>query len=62
MELEHYTLGSLRRAVFDGDVDNGSLMAGQVAGQLRDIKPLRQIFEELYQGYLDTLTKLEQER
>ena len=29
MELEQYTLGSLRRAVFDGDVDTGSLMAGQ---------------------------------
>lgn len=62
MELEHLTLGSLRRAVFDGDTDSGSLMAGQVAGQLRSIRPLRQIFEELYQGYLDTLTRLEQER
>jgi enoyl-[acyl-carrier protein] reductase II len=62
MELEHYTLGSLRKAVFDGDVDNGSLMAGQVAGQLHEIKPLRQIFQELHQGYLDTLTRLEQER
>ena len=32
MELEQYTLGSLRRAVFDGDTKTGSLMAGQVAG------------------------------
>ena len=31
-ELEKLTLGSLRRAVFDGDVDTGSFMAGQVAG------------------------------
>ena len=31
MELEKYTLGSLRRAVFDGDMDRGSVMAGQVA-------------------------------
>ena len=30
MELEKYTLGSLRRAVFEGDTDTGSLMAGQV--------------------------------
>ena len=33
-ELEVYTLGSLRKAVFDGNVKEGSLMAGQVAGQL----------------------------
>lgn len=47
MELEKYTLGSLRRAVFDGDTETGSLMAGQVAGMLKEIKPLRTIFEEL---------------
>ena len=50
MELEHSTLGSLRRAVFDGDTKTGSLMAGQVAGMLHEIKPLRQIFEELNSG------------
>ena len=50
MELEQYTLGSLRRAVFDGDTKTGSLMAGQVAGMLHEIKPLRQIFEELSAG------------
>ena len=49
-ELEQYTLGSLRRAVFDGDTKTGSLMAGQVAGMLHEIKPLRQIFEELSAG------------
>lgn len=46
-ELEKFTLGSLRRAVFDGDTKNGSLMAGQVAGQLREIKPLREILAEI---------------
>lgn len=46
-ELEVLTLGGLRRAVFDGDVENGSVMSGQVAGQLHEIRPLRQIFEEL---------------
>ena len=49
-EMEKLTLGSLRRAVFDGDVDNGSFMAGQVAGMVREIRPLRQIFEELMAG------------
>ena len=50
-ELEKLTLGSLRRAVFVGDLDTGSFMAGQVAGMVHEIKPLRQIFEELMAGY-----------
>ena len=50
-EMEKLTLGSLRRAVFDGDVDAGSFMAGQVAGMVHAIRPLRQIFEELMAGY-----------
>ena len=44
------TLGSLRRAVFEGDTAGGSLMCGQVAGMLTEIRPLRQIFEELITG------------
>ena len=50
-ELEKLTLGSLRRAVFDGDLDTGSFMSGQVAGMVHEIKPLRQIFEDLMAGY-----------
>ena len=50
-ELEKLTLGSLRRAVFDGDLDTGSFMAGQVAGMLHEIRPLRQIFVDLMAGY-----------
>ena len=46
-ELEHFALGSLRRAVFEGDVQTGSLMAGQVAGMLREIRPVRRILEEI---------------
>ena len=58
MELEKFTLGSLRRAVFEGDTKTGSLMAGQVAGQLNEIKPLSVIFEEMYNGYTETIKKL----
>jgi len=50
MELEELTLGSLRKAVFDGDVKNGSLLAGQVAGMVKEIRPLRIIFEDLCRG------------
>ena len=46
-ELEKFTLGSLRRAVFEGDTKTGSLMCGQTAGLLHQIRPLRTIFEEL---------------
>ncbi len=49
-QLEHLTLGGLRRAVFDGDVENGSVMCGQVAGMLHEIKPVRRILEELAAG------------
>ena len=48
---EKLTLGSLRRAVFEGDTEMGSLMAGQVAGQLHEIRPVRAILEELYADY-----------
>ena len=61
MELEKYTLGSLRRAVFDGDTKTGSLMAGQVAGMLHEIRPLRAIFEEMYAEYQATVARLAQE-
>lgn len=57
-EMERLTLGSLRRAVFDGDTDTGSLMAGQVAGQLTEIRPLRAIFESLYSEYKTCLKGL----
>ena len=58
-ELEHFTLGGLRKAVFDGDVKTGSVMAGQVAGMLHEIKPLHQIFEELQAGCEKRLAELE---
>ncbi|MDD6157592.1 MAG: nitronate monooxygenase [Lachnospiraceae bacterium] len=48
MELEKITLGGLRRAVFDGDVTTGSVMAGQVCGQLDEIRPIAEILEQLY--------------
>ncbi len=46
-ELENLLTGSLRRAVVDGDVKGGSLMAGEVACLVRDEKPARQIIDDL---------------
>ncbi len=49
-ELETLTLGSLRRAVVDGDLDRGSFMSGQVAAMVKEIRPARAIFEDLMAG------------
>ena len=50
-----------KRQVFEGDTDYGSLMAGQVVGQLHEIRPLRQIFEDLMAGYTSQLQALTEE-
>lgn len=46
-EMEKLTLGGLRRAVFDGDIKNGSVMIGQVAGLCHEVRPLKDILETL---------------
>lgn len=46
-ELEMLTLGSLRKAVMEGDVVNGSLMAGQIAGLVKKEQTCREIIEEI---------------
>lgn len=57
-QLEIYTLGSLRRAVLEGDVQNGSLMAGQVAGMVKAIRPVKAIIEELFAQYKEAYQDL----
>ena len=46
-ELERLTLGSLRKAVMEGDVKEGSLMAGQIAGLVRQEGTCKEIIEEI---------------
>ncbi len=46
-ELEHLTLGSLRNAVMDGDVVNGTVMAGQIAGLIKEEKSCKEIIENI---------------
>ncbi|MGX8852565.1 DUF561 domain-containing protein [Amedibacillus sp. YH-ame10] len=46
-EMEKLTLGGLRRAVFDGDMKNGSVMIGQVAGMCREVRPMQDILDNL---------------
>ena len=47
LEIEHYWAGALRRAVIDGDVENGSLMAGQSVGMVTKEEPLAAIIATL---------------
>jgi enoyl-[acyl-carrier protein] reductase II len=47
LAIEHYWAGALRRAAVDGDVENGSLMAGQSVGLVRRIQPVAAIMAEL---------------
>ncbi|MBQ7933804.1 MAG: enoyl-[Lachnospiraceae bacterium] len=47
MELEKLTLGSLKKAVIDGDVVNGTLMAGQIAGLVKAEQSCEEIMQEL---------------
>lgn len=46
-ELEKITLGSLRKAVMEGDVINGTVMAGQSAGLVKEEQTCRQIIDEV---------------
>ena len=47
LEIEHFWAGALRRAVIDGDVDNGSLMAGQSVGMVKEEEPVADIIQAL---------------
>jgi len=47
LQIEHYWAGALRRAVIDGDVESGSLMAGQSVGMVKSEEPVADIIAEL---------------
>ena len=49
LEIEHFWAGALRRAVIDGDVENGSLMAGQSVGMVTAEEPVAEIMATLMQ-------------
>ena len=46
-EFEHLAVGGLRRAVQDGDIETGSLMAGQIAGLITAVEPVAAILERM---------------
>ncbi len=56
-EFETLAVGGLRRAVYDGDLETGSLMAGQIAGMIHEIKPVREIIREMVEQAARILPK-----
>lgn len=55
LEIEHFWAGALRRAVIDGDIEGGSLMAGQSVGFVTREQSIAEIIEELVGQVLDVL-------
>ncbi|MRJ46210.1 nitronate monooxygenase [Fundicoccus ignavus] len=47
-ELEKLTVGSLSRAVYDGNMETGSAMAGEIAGLLKEVLPAKVLIERLF--------------
>lgn len=47
LDIEHFWAGSLRRAVIDGDIEAGSVMAGQSVGMVKGVQPTAEIIAEL---------------
>ncbi len=58
IELEKYTLGSLKKAVLDGDTSNGSVMAGLVVGQINKISTVEETIERLMSEYYSEWEKI----
>ena len=57
MKIEHFWGGALRRAVQDGDIDTGSVMAGQSVGMVKRVEPAADIISELVDQAIDFVGK-----
>jgi len=57
-ELDELGSGKLRLAVVEGDVDNGSVMAGQISGLIKDIKPAADIIKDIIMDAEDLVKRL----
>jgi enoyl-[acyl-carrier protein] reductase II len=55
LEIEHFWAGALRRAVIDGDVETGSVMAGQSVGMVTKEEPTADIIRDFIEGALAAL-------
>jgi len=58
LEAEQILVGSLRRAVSDGDLESGSFMAGQSAGLVEEILPVGEVIFKIVQEFFQTVERL----
>ena len=56
-EFEELAVGGLQRAVYEGDTENGSLMAGQISGLIDKIEPVKAIIEKMVRSASKILNK-----
>jgi enoyl-[acyl-carrier protein] reductase II len=59
LEIEHFWAGALRRAVIDGDVENGSVMAGQSVGMVTREQSVQEIVDELVEQATQAIIRRE---
>ena len=59
LEIEHFWAGALRRAVIDGDVETGSVMAGQSVGMVTREQSVKDIIDELVAQAVDAIAARE---
>lgn len=57
-KIDEIGMGRLRAAMVDGDVERGSVMAGQISGMIKDIKPVKVIMEEILSEAEEVLASL----
>jgi len=61
-QLESFWLGGLRKAAIDGDVDNGSVMAGQIVGTINSTEPAKSIIDNLVEHAEEAVKRFAAER
>jgi enoyl-[acyl-carrier protein] reductase II len=57
-EIDAFTIGSLKKAAVGGDTSWGSLMMGQVAGMIREIRPVGEMLDQIVSSALDEIRAL----
>lgn len=59
-EIENLGKGGLRAAAVDGDIQNSSMMSGQIAGMINDIKSCKEIIQDIINEYNENLSKVKE--
>lgn len=57
-EFEKLTLGSLGKAVIEGDVNSGSFMAGQIIGLIKEVRPVKEVLENMFEPIYQNVENL----